>query len=66
MRQAGTGCAVTVVEGAGNALIANNLFQSVERGAIIGYRWKAPATRDLIASPGESFAHLAIENNRVG
>ncbi|AXV14687.1 TIGR03808 family TAT-translocated repetitive protein [Neorhizobium sp. SOG26] len=66
VRQAGTGCAVTVVEGAGNALIANNLFQSVERGAIIGYRWKAPATRDLIASPVESFAHLAIENNRAG
>ena len=66
VRQAGTGCAVTVVEGAGNALIANNLFQSVERGAIIGYRWKAPATRDLIASPGESFAHLVIENNRAG
>ncbi len=65
VRQAGTGCAVTVAEGAGNALIANNLFQAIERGAIIGYRWRAAATGELVSGDDHGFSHLTIRNNSV-
>jgi uncharacterized secreted repeat protein (TIGR03808 family) len=65
IRQAATGCAVTVADGAGSAIIANNIFQSVQRGAIIGYRWSEAATADLARGDAGEFAHLTIENNRV-
>ncbi|TDK37353.1 TIGR03808 family TAT-translocated repetitive protein [Rhizobium deserti] len=67
VRQAKVGCAVTVVEGAGAALISGNLFQGMQDGGVIGYRWKAPATGELARGGNEAarLAHLTIENNRV-
>ncbi|WP_426131644.1 TIGR03808 family TAT-translocated repetitive protein [Pararhizobium sp. PWRC1-1] len=65
VRGAGSGCAVTVVEGAGTALIANNLFQDVKDGAILGYRWNEKSTRDLLAGGSEAFAHLTLTGNRL-
>jgi hypothetical protein len=56
---------VTVAEGAGTALIANNMFESVAEGAIIGYRWKAPVTAELGRGGGQGFKHLTIEGNRI-
>lgn len=65
VRGAGGGCAVTVVEGAGTALIANNMFQDVRAGAILGYRWNDKATGDLLASGSEAFPHLTLTGNRI-
>jgi len=65
VRSAGGGCAVTVVEGAGTALIANNLFQDVKDGSIFGYRWNEKATGDLLKSGSEAFAHLTLSGNRA-
>ncbi len=65
VRSAGSGCAVTVVEGAGTALIANNLFQDVKDGAILGYRWNDKATGDLLAGGSAAFAHLTLTGNRL-
>ncbi len=65
VRQSPVGCAVTVVEEAGSALISGNLFEETPDGAIAGYRWKERATGDL-ATDGSSFAHLTIERNRTG
>ena len=65
VRGAGGGCAVTVVEGAGTALIANNLFQDVRDGAILGYRWNDKATGDLLKGGSEAFAHLTLSGNRL-
>ncbi|AYD00075.1 TIGR03808 family TAT-translocated repetitive protein [Neorhizobium sp. NCHU2750] len=65
IRQAGVGCAVTVVEGSGDVIIANNIFQSATRGGIIGYRWRDAATGDLAKAGAQAFGHLTIENNRV-
>ncbi len=64
VRDAGVGCAVTVVEGAGDAIIANNIFQGARRGAIVGYRWREASTEDL-TSGAERFSHLTIAGNRV-
>jgi uncharacterized secreted repeat protein (TIGR03808 family) len=67
VRQAKVGCAVTVVEGAGAALISGNLFQGMQDGAVIGYRWKTPATGELARGGNDAarLAHLTIDNNRV-
>lgn len=65
VRQAKVGCAVTVVEGAGNALIAGNLFDKVRDGAVIGHRWKQAATAELGRGGGARFPHLTIEGNRI-
>ncbi len=65
VRDAGVGCIVTVVEGAGDAIIANNIFQGTKRGAIVGYRWREASTGDLAKGGAEGFSHLTIEGNRV-
>ncbi|WP_426228739.1 TIGR03808 family TAT-translocated repetitive protein [Pararhizobium sp. DWP3-4] len=65
VRGSGGGCAVTVVEGAGTALIANNLFQDVRDGAILGYRWNGKVTGDLLTGGSEAFAHLTLAGNRL-
>ncbi|CDZ53554.1 TIGR03808 family TAT-translocated repetitive protein [Neorhizobium galegae] len=67
VRQAKVGCAVTVVEGAGSALISGNLFEAVKDGAVIGHRWKTPSTAELGRGDGQAqgFKHLTIENNRI-
>jgi len=56
---------VTVVEGSGTALIANNLFQDVRDGAILGYRWNEKATGDLMKGGSQAFAHLTLSGNRL-
>ncbi len=65
VRQAGIGCAVSVVEGAGAAVITNNLFQACRNGGVIGHRWKAAATGEL-GNGSKQFANLTVEMNRVG
>ena len=65
IREAQTGMAVSVVEEAGQATIANNLFEKTPKGAIIGYRWHDAATGDLVAG-SSAHKHLTIMNNRSG
>jgi uncharacterized secreted repeat protein (TIGR03808 family) len=64
IRQATVGCAVSVVDGAGSAVISDNLFQQMEKGAIFGFRWDKPATGDLTVKGQEEFPQLTIEKNR--
>lgn len=64
VRQAKTGCAVSVAEGAGSAVIANNLFEQVPDGGVIGYRWHNVASRDLTLD-ASGFPHLTVTGNRV-
>ena len=64
VRQARVGCAVSVVEDAGGALISDNIFDGMEDGAILGFRWHDRATGELIDGK-ERFAHLTIEGNRL-
>ncbi|GGE95524.1 TIGR03808 family TAT-translocated repetitive protein [Stappia taiwanensis] len=65
IRACPTGIGVTVVEGAGPALIASNIIQDAKQGAIIGHRWKEAVTRDLTQAGTEAFPHLTIQGNVV-
>lgn len=64
VRGAGGGLYVTVVEGSGTALIANNTFQDVRDGAILGYRWNEKVTGDLNGGGADRFSHLTLAGNR--
>ena len=65
VRKCPVGCAVSVVENAGSALICGNIFEETPEAAIAGYRWNERATGDL-ALEGATYAHLTIERNRTG
>jgi uncharacterized secreted repeat protein (TIGR03808 family) len=65
IRKAGGGCAVTVVEESGAAIIADNIFSDVRDGAVLGYRWNDKVTGDLAAEGAERFSHLTIFGNRL-
>jgi uncharacterized secreted repeat protein (TIGR03808 family) len=65
VRKADIGIAVSVVPGAGTALIANNMIAETRRGAIVGMARSKPVTGDLSSGGGEQYAHLAVSGNRV-
>ena len=65
IRNATVGIAATVVEGAGQASIRQNIFSGIKEQAIAGYRWVEKVTNDLTLAGAETFAHLDIEANRV-
>jgi uncharacterized secreted repeat protein (TIGR03808 family) len=65
IRKAGTGVAVTVVEGAGSAVISDNVISETTKGAILGYRWSEAATGDMAAEGNAGYAHLTVERNHV-
>ena len=48
IRRTRIGIAVSVAEGAGPAIIADNLISGAEQGAILGMRWAEVATAELI------------------
>ncbi|WP_315919419.1 TIGR03808 family TAT-translocated repetitive protein [Mesorhizobium sp. SP-1A] len=66
IRKAGTGIAVSVVEGAGATIIADNIIEDAEKGAIIGQRWADPVTGDLAQIGNAGYRHLTVERNRAG
>ncbi|MDA8870580.1 TIGR03808 family TAT-translocated repetitive protein [Rhizobiaceae bacterium] len=64
LRSCREGVSVTVVEGAGTAVIADNIIAGATDGAVIGRRWAERATGDLTQS-GERFGHLIVRDNVV-
>ena len=64
VRRANVGCAVTIVGGAGACVITNNLFESVPKGAIVGFRWDAAGSQDLVGG-SKAYPNLTIESNRL-
>ncbi|TPK22315.1 TIGR03808 family TAT-translocated repetitive protein [Mesorhizobium sp. B2-5-9] len=65
IRKAGTGIVVSVVEGAGTAVISDNVIDGASNGAVVGQRWAEPVTSDLTQTSSSGYAHLTVERNRV-
>ena len=65
VREAGFGVAVSVVAGAGVAVISGNLFAGTVRGAIVGMEWKKAVTGDLALAGAERYPQLRISGNQV-
>lgn len=66
IRKAGTGIAVTVVEGAGSATISDNVISETGDGAILGYRWSEAVTADMAVEGSRGYPHLTIGHNHAG
>ena len=65
IRAARMGIAVSVVPGAGSALIANNLIADAPLGAVVGVAWRQPVTEDLTRGGADRFAQLTIGGNQT-
>lgn len=64
VRDCNEGFAVSVVEGSGTAVVADNVIDGAKRG-VVGYRWAERVTEDLAAGDATRFAHLRVERNHV-
>lgn len=64
IRRSGVGIALSVVDGAGSAVVSDNVIDGARSGAVIGYKWAEPATGELAAGGG-SYPNLTVERNRV-
>jgi uncharacterized secreted repeat protein (TIGR03808 family) len=65
IRKAGTGIAVSVVEGTGSAIITGNAVDGATHGAIVGFRWSDAVTGDLARAGSGDFPNLTVERNQV-
>jgi len=65
VRNCRRGITFSTVEGAGQALIANNLISRPGEAAIVGMRWSEVATGDIGLAPEEAPAHVTVTGNRV-
>ncbi|MBD8893987.1 TIGR03808 family TAT-translocated repetitive protein [Roseibium litorale] len=63
LRDCGTGIAVSVVEGAGQASIMGNIIQGARDGSIIGYRWTDASSGELDGS--KDFPNIAVSGNSI-
>jgi uncharacterized secreted repeat protein (TIGR03808 family) len=66
IRNAGEGIAVSVVDGAGPAVISDNVIQGAKKGAILGHKWAEIVSGDMALHGNQGFAHLTVERNRAG
>lgn len=65
VRNARVGIAVSVSDGAGPAMIVDNMIAGSDGGAIVGFELDDPVTDDLARAGAERFQHLDIRGNTV-
>jgi uncharacterized secreted repeat protein (TIGR03808 family) len=65
IRNAFVGIGVSVVSGAGTALVNNNMISGTPRGAVVGLDHARPVTPDLSAEGAQRFAQVVVGTNAV-
>ncbi|WP_441234878.1 TIGR03808 family TAT-translocated repetitive protein [Bradyrhizobium sp. 930_D9_N1_4] len=65
IRKALAGVGVSVVPGAGTALVNNNMISETPRGAVVGLDHARAVTSDLSADGAQKFAQVVIGGNAV-
>jgi len=65
IRNAFVGVGVSVVPGAGTALVNNNMISETPRGAVVGLDHARAITPDLSAADAQHFAQVVIGTNAV-
>lgn len=63
IRKAFIGIGVSVADGAGTALVGNNVISDTPRGAVVGLDHARPMTPDLAADGAAKYAQVAIGAN---
>jgi len=64
VRKSPVGCAVSVAEGAGSAVITDNIFQEMGKGAVMGFEWEKQVS-DELADNNSRYKQLTVERNRI-
>ncbi|WP_310380020.1 TIGR03808 family TAT-translocated repetitive protein [Rhizobium sp. 1399] len=64
VRKSPVGCAVSVAEGAGSAVITDNIFQEMGKGAVLGFEWEKQVS-DELADGSSRYGQLTVERNRI-
>jgi uncharacterized secreted repeat protein (TIGR03808 family) len=65
IRNAAVGIGVSVVPGAGTALVNNNMISETPRGAVVGLDHALPVTSDLSAEGAQRFAQVVMGTNAI-
>ncbi len=65
VRNAFVGIGVSVMQGAGSALVNNNMISGTPRGAVVGLDHAKPVTGDLSAAGASRFAQVVIGANAI-
>jgi uncharacterized secreted repeat protein (TIGR03808 family) len=65
IRNSFVGIGVSVVPGAGTALVNNNMISEAPRGAVVGLDHARPVTPDLSAEGAQRFAQVVVGANAV-
>jgi uncharacterized secreted repeat protein (TIGR03808 family) len=65
IRNAFVGIGVSVVPGAGTALVNNNMISLTPRGAVVGLDHARPVTPDLSTEGAQRFAQVVVGTNAV-
>jgi uncharacterized secreted repeat protein (TIGR03808 family) len=65
IRNAMVGIGVSVVPGAGTALVNNNMISETPRGAVVGLDHALPVTSDLSAEGAQRFTQVVIGMNAI-
>jgi uncharacterized secreted repeat protein (TIGR03808 family) len=65
IRNAFVGIGVSVVSGAGSALVNNNMISETPRGAVVGLDHARPITPDLSTEGAQRFAQVVLGTNAV-
>jgi uncharacterized secreted repeat protein (TIGR03808 family) len=65
VRNAFVGIGVSVAQGAGTALVNNNVISGTPRGAVVGLDHARPVTLDLTAEGAARYAQVVIGTNAV-
>ena len=65
IRNAFVGVGVSVMPGAGTALVNNNMISETPRGAVVGLDHARAITPDLSAAGAQHFAQVVIGTNAV-
>ncbi|TXR49794.1 TIGR03808 family TAT-translocated repetitive protein [Phyllobacterium endophyticum] len=65
VRTSGEGIYVSVVPGAGSAIICDNIIQGSRNGGIVGHSWSDITARDLTAKGAHIYPNLIVERNIV-
>jgi uncharacterized secreted repeat protein (TIGR03808 family) len=65
IRNAFVGIGVSVVPGAGTALVNNNMISGAPRGAVVGLDHARPVTPDLSAEGAQRFVQVVVGTNAV-
>ena len=65
IRSAPWGVTASVVKGAENVIVKDNVFGDISQQAITGFEWVKPATKELLGARRTGYKHLSVSGNRL-